>query len=254
MRQHEDASGRSPVDASTRTRRRTLSDRVTEDLRGRLRAGEWPAGTRLPGEHALAAHYDVSRATIRTALQSLETHGLTQTRHGAGTYAVGGPEDIHADLRSLDSMTATIQSSGAVADVRYRRREIRPADAEQAERLEIAVGEPVLVTERALTADGRPVAFSYDVIPAALLSEDLDPGTVEGSLYALLDRSGVEVGWAVAAVHAAAGRDIGWGRRPSDALYVLLDQVHRTPTDRPAAWSRSYYLEGRYRFSLVRTR
>jgi GntR family transcriptional regulator len=242
---HEDATG-GP--------RRTLADRVTDDLRRRLLAGEWPAGTRLPGEHRLASEFDVSRATIRSALQAVEAQGLTRTRHGSGTYATGGTDGIHADLRSLDSMTATIESRGAQPGIDYRLRVVDEADAEQAERLEVPIGTAVLVTERALTADQRPVAFSYDVIPWSLFGDGFTLERVEGSLYALLERSGVEIGWAVAEIHAATGPDIGWGRRPEDALYVLLDQVHRTPTDRPIAWSRTYYLEGRYRFSLVRTR
>jgi GntR family transcriptional regulator len=235
-------------------RRQTRSEGVAEDLRRRLRAQEWPAGSALPGEHRLAELYGVSRATIRTALQALEAQGLTQTRHGSGTFALGGTEGISADLRSLDSMTATIESQGARAGVVYRRREVLPADRAQAERLELAVGTAVLVTERALTADDRPVAFSYDVIPWELFGDGFELDRVQGSLYTLLERSGVEVGWAVASVHAAAGRDIGWGRRPRNPLYVLLDQVHRSPDDLPVAWSRSYYIEGRYRFALVRTR
>lgn len=240
--------------AGGETRSRNLSARVTDDLRQRLVAGEWPAGTRLPGEHQLAEGYGVSRATVRTALRALESQGLTYTRHGSGTFATGGTEGIHADLRSLDSMTATIEARGAVAGVSYRHLVVEPADTEQAERLEIPVGESVLVAARSLTADGRAVAFSYDVIPARLLGDDLDVSTISGSLYGLLEDAGVEVGWAVTAVHAAAGPHIGWGRRPKDALYVLLDQVHRTVSDQPVAWSRTYYLEGRYGFSLIRIR
>jgi GntR family transcriptional regulator len=233
---------------------RSLSSRVTDDLRQRLRAGEWDPGEKLPGEHGLLAEYDVSRATIRTALQVLESEGLVATRHGSGTFATGATREIHADLRHLDSMTATIARSGATPAMSYRSRTIRPAGATEAERLEIAPGDPVLATERELTADGRAVAFSYDVIPRALFGETFDVDRVEGSLYRLLSSVGVDVAWAVTEVHAATGSDIGWGRRPKDAVYVLLDQVHRVIADRPVAWSRTYHLEGRFQFSLVRTR
>jgi GntR family transcriptional regulator len=231
-----------------------LSARVRADLRRRLRDGEWPAGARLPGEHHLAAEYGVSRATIRSALRALASEGLTTTRHGSGTYATGSMPDIHADLRYLDSMTATIERVGATPGMDYRRREVVPADATQAAKLDMALGTPVLVTERVLTADGRPVAFSYDVIRRDLLPADLDVGSIEGSLYRFFARVGVDIAWAVAEVHAVAGPEIGWGRRPRDAVYVMLDQVHRTVTDVPVAWSRTYYPEGRFRFSLIRTR
>ena len=232
----------------------TRSARVADDLRQQLEDGVWPPGTRLPGEVHLAETYGVSRATIRTALRSLESRGLTATRHGSGTYATGAGPGIHADLRHLDSMTATIRRVGAVPSMAYRWRELVPADAEQARHLELTEGDRVLVTERELRADDTPVAFSYDVLAGTVLPDDLDPGTVEGSLYELLQAVGVDVAWATAEVHAAAGADIGWGDRPSDAVYVLLDQVHRTIDGHAVAWSRTYYLEGRFRFSLVRTR
>ncbi len=244
------------ADTSTAARRndRDLSAWVADDLRQRLRDGEWPAGSRLPGELQLAEAYAVSRATVRTALRTLASQGLTTTRHGSGTYATAATAGIHADLRNLDSMTATIRRVGAEPGMSYRRREVRPATAVQAERLELATGDPVLLTERKLTADGQPVAFSYDAIPREILSDELEPDTVEGSLYALLEHSGVDVAWAVAEVHAATGDDIGWGPRPSDAVYVMLDQLHRAIEDRPVAWSQTYFLEGRFQFSLVRTR
>ncbi len=232
---------------------RNLSAKVASDLRRRLGAGEWAPGVRLPGEHHLADEYGVSRATVRTALRALESQGLTATRHGSGTYAIGSVREIHADLRHIDSMTATIERVGAKPGVLYRRREVLPASDEQADRLEIDAGSPVLVTERALTADSHPVAFSYDVIRRDILPEHLDVDSIEGSLYRLMESAGVDIAWAVASVHAAAGRDIGWGRRPSNATYVLLDQVHFVMNGRAVAWSRTYYLEGGFQFSLVRT-
>ncbi len=232
----------------------TRSARVADDLRRQLEDGVWPPGTRLPGEVRLAETYGVSRATIRTALRSLESRGLTATRHGSGTYATGASPGIHADLRHLDSMTATIRRVGAVPSMIYRRRELAPADAEQARHLDLHEGDPVFVTERELRADDTPVAFSYDVLPGTILPDDLAPETIEGSLYELLRSIGVDVAWATAEVHAATGGHIGWGERPSDAVYVLLDQVHRTIDGNAVAWSRTYYLEGRFRFSLVRTR
>lgn len=231
-----------------------LSGQVTADLRRRLREGEWPSGTRLPGEHHLAAAYEVSRATIRTALRALESEGLTTTRHGSGTYATGSMSEIHADLRVLDSMTATIERVGATPGMNYRRLELLPADAEQAARLEIEVGAEVIVTERALTADGRPVAFSYDVLRRDVFPDELEVTGIAGSLYRLFDEAGVDIAWSVTSVHAAADDTVGWGRRPGNGVYVLLDQVHRTINDVPVAWSRTYYPEGRFQFSLIRTR
>lgn len=232
----------------------SLSDQVAADLRDRLLSGEWSAGQRLPGEHTLAGTYDVSRATVRTALQALESQGLTTTRHGSGTFATGAPAGIHADLRHLDSMSATIERAGARVGTRYRSREVRPATAVEAARLGLEADAPVFVTLRTLLADEEPVAHSADVLPRELLPVDVDVTTVEGSLYRFLDRVGLEVAWAIADVHAATAATLDWCPGTDDTAHLVLDQVHHTVTDAAIAWSRTAYPEGRFRFSLVRTR
>jgi len=48
---------------------------IAESLTSRIRRGEIGNGSRLPGELDLAQTYDVSRSTIRTALEDLERQG-----------------------------------------------------------------------------------------------------------------------------------------------------------------------------------
>ena len=98
----------------------TLSESVAADLRRRIAQGEWANGDRLPSEHALSEHYGVSRATIRTALQDLESRGMTVTRRGVGTFVTGQAEGVRADLRQLESLSATIGAHGRRAGAEYR--------------------------------------------------------------------------------------------------------------------------------------
>jgi GntR family transcriptional regulator len=58
---------------------------VTNELRRRIEAGEYPVGGRLPTENALTDEFDVSRSTIRQALAALEEAGLIDRRQGSGT-------------------------------------------------------------------------------------------------------------------------------------------------------------------------
>jgi DNA-binding GntR family transcriptional regulator len=55
-------------------------------LRGEIRRGEWPPGTRLPGEPTLSTRYGVSSSSMLTALCLLEGEGLiTATYHRGRT-------------------------------------------------------------------------------------------------------------------------------------------------------------------------
>lgn len=61
-------------------------------LRAGLADGTWLVGTRLPGEHELAAQLGVGRNTVREALRSLVSSGLLRARVGDGTYVIATDE------------------------------------------------------------------------------------------------------------------------------------------------------------------
>ncbi len=75
-------------DASPPARQRPakLVDRVFEELSQRIRDGNYPPDTRLPGEHELAAMLGVSRPIVRDALGRLREQGIIYSRQGAGTF------------------------------------------------------------------------------------------------------------------------------------------------------------------------
>jgi GntR family transcriptional repressor for pyruvate dehydrogenase complex len=64
--------------------------RVAEEIADRIRRlildGTLPADQPLPGERQLAVRFGVSRGSVRDALRVLETIGLTESRHGQGTF------------------------------------------------------------------------------------------------------------------------------------------------------------------------
>jgi GntR family transcriptional repressor for pyruvate dehydrogenase complex len=71
---------------AARQRPAKLVDRVFEELSQRIRDGNYPPDTRLPGEHELAAMLGVSRPIVRDALGRLREKGIIYSRQGAGTF------------------------------------------------------------------------------------------------------------------------------------------------------------------------
>ncbi|MEV4179014.1 FCD domain-containing protein [Nonomuraea sp. NPDC049709] len=65
-----------------------LVEQATEHLREQITQGEWPVGTRLPGENALAKALGVGRSTVREALRALAGAGLVQARQGSGVFVI----------------------------------------------------------------------------------------------------------------------------------------------------------------------
>ncbi|MCM3924238.1 FCD domain-containing protein [Frankia sp. AiPs1] len=78
-----------------------LVEQATRRLHEQITSGEWPVGTRLPGETTLAATLGVGRSTVREALRALAGAGLVRSRQGAGVFVIAAesPQDWPDTLR-----------------------------------------------------------------------------------------------------------------------------------------------------------
>src|SRR5260370_32073447 len=63
---------------------RTAGERIAERLVTAIALGEFEPGQRLPTERELSATLEVSRTTVREALQRLQAAGHVTTRRGRG--------------------------------------------------------------------------------------------------------------------------------------------------------------------------
>ncbi|MGW7085257.1 GntR family transcriptional regulator [Streptomyces sp. NPDC054871] len=59
---------------------------IANDLRHQITTGRLKPGERLPSETQLAAQYEVSTATLRSALAILQGEGLVEKIHGKGNF------------------------------------------------------------------------------------------------------------------------------------------------------------------------
>ncbi len=76
-------------------------DRVVEHVRRLIESGGLRPGDRLPGERDLALELGVSRPSVRSGLEALDSMGVVVSRRGAGTFIADGPPDLGAEPLSL---------------------------------------------------------------------------------------------------------------------------------------------------------
>ncbi|WP_026375958.1 pyruvate dehydrogenase complex transcriptional repressor PdhR [Aestuariibacter salexigens] len=67
-------------------RAKKLSDVISEQLESMILDGTFLAGQRLPPERELAERFEVSRPSIRDAIQILQAKGLLVRKQGGGTF------------------------------------------------------------------------------------------------------------------------------------------------------------------------
>ena len=82
---------------------------IYEDLKKRIRKGEFVIGDLIPSEPELGEHYNASRITVRRAVQMLVEDGFLQKNHGVGTIVMSNKESLQ--LRSLKSFSEEQKNS-----------------------------------------------------------------------------------------------------------------------------------------------
>lgn len=99
-------------------KRTKLREDVATHMIERIRSQQWGVGMKLPSEPELAEQYEVSRATIRSAIKSLQLSGVLRTRSGSGTY-VADSACLVLETRELASVMADPQNLSSLVQARF---------------------------------------------------------------------------------------------------------------------------------------
>lgn len=67
-------------------RKGIVTARVVTYIKNNIRNGKWLVGEKIPSENELCRELDVSRVTVRNALQQFISQGVLESVHGKGTY------------------------------------------------------------------------------------------------------------------------------------------------------------------------
>jgi GntR family transcriptional regulator len=169
---------------------------LRDRLLAAIAAGEPGPGERLGAERELAARLGVSRSTLRSALDALETAGVVRRVRGRSGGIFVSERRIERDLTSLTGLPAYLRRQGFQSGARVLSTATVGADAETAAALGVPEGSLVLEVVRVRLADEQPISLERARFPADRFPGLLDR-SLAGSLYDLLES--------------------GYGLRPSEA-------------------------------------
>jgi GntR family transcriptional regulator len=233
------------------TARRSLRHSLAQELRARIRAGEWRPGERIPSEPELARQETVSRSSMRAAITMLEEEGFVSRRHGSGTYVTHRPA-LPNELGRNFGVSRLIASEGLEPGTVEESSGTEPAPRAVAEILGIEEGERVSALRRVRTADGRRVVDVTDWCRVEHLAPEDLPSV--GSIYAALAERGLAVDHGVAHLtpRNADGEVAERLGVPSGTLLLTIDQVDRTANGIAVLVSREHHLADAFTFTLLR--
>ena len=152
-----------------------------------VRRGVIKPGDALPSERDLALKVDVSRVTVRKAVQHLVRDGILVQRHGSGTFVAPRVERVEQSLSRLTSFTEDMARRGMVVRSEWLDRGIFPPSPEEMMVLGLSSRELVARVARLRLANDTPLAIERASLSATVLP---DPAAIGSSLYAALERDG----------------------------------------------------------------
>lgn len=152
-----------------------------------VNAGVIGPGDALPSERDIAVKADVSRVTVRKAVQDLVRGGILIQRHGSGTFVAPRVSRVEQPLSRLTSFTEDMARRGMKVRSQWLDRGLYAPSPDEMMVLGLAASELVARVARLRIADDTPLAIERASLAAAILP---DPGVIGESLYAALDKTG----------------------------------------------------------------
>jgi GntR family transcriptional regulator len=208
-------------------------------------------GDALPSERELVEQLNVSRMTIRRALNDLVTSGQLFTRPGKGTYVQ--PAKLEQHLGRLGGFSAEMALGGHRVTSQVLRAEVIPAEEKLAARLGIQPSDNAIVLERLRLVDDVPTGWHRSHLPERLCPNLLRFDLAAGSLYDILRREyHIPLKWAKQSMEATLSN---WEEQrllglPDGAPILLAERTTYTVNDVIIEYSKASYRADRYRYEI----
>jgi GntR family transcriptional regulator len=138
----------------------------------------------LPAERDLAIEFDVSRITVRKAIDGLVGEGLLVRRQGSGTFVRAR---VEKNFSKLTSFSEDMRARGRNPRSVWLKRTTGTVTPEESLTLRSSPGTPVYRFHRIRFADDAPMCLEYATLLASCLPAI---NAVENSLYEALEKAG----------------------------------------------------------------
>ncbi|TPI57283.1 GntR family transcriptional regulator [Mesorhizobium sp. B3-1-7] len=159
--------------------RRSIEEAVNRGLIG--------PGDALPSERDIASKADISRVTVRKAVQDLVKGGILVQRHGSGTFVAPRMERVEQSLSRLTSFTEDMARRGMNVRSVWLDRGLYAPSPDEMMVLGLSSTELVARVARLRIANDTPLAIERAALSASVLP---DPEAIGSSLYAALGTTG----------------------------------------------------------------
>ncbi|MBB6678398.1 GntR family transcriptional regulator [Cohnella lubricantis] len=225
-----------------------LYHQLKEILLQKINDGEWETGDIIPTENDLIRQYNVSRTTVREAVNTLVGEGRLEKKQGRGT-TVSKPK-IEQVLGRLTGFSERISGLGFQPGAGLLEAAFVPTPEPIREKMNGT--DQLFFVKRIRLADGEPIAIeeTYWPLDVARLFQDNDLNTI--SFYPVLESNGIRLSHAEESITAVvAGKDQAKHLQIKAGAPLL--SIHRVAYDAggtPVQYCSNYYRSDRYSYKV----
>ncbi|MCM3112167.1 GntR family transcriptional regulator [Lederbergia lenta] len=136
-----------------------LMDSIIE----KIESGNLKEHDKLPSERELCEMHNVSRTTVRQAMQELEKEQFIYKQHGKGTFV--SPKVINQSLVTFYSFTEEMKKINKIPTSKVLAFEKVDVDSKLAKTMEMIEGDSLFKITRLRFADDEPMMYEISYIP-----------------------------------------------------------------------------------------
>lgn len=222
---------------------------IHNQIKKDIEAGVWAVGDRIPSERELALEFNVSRMTLRQAVQTLVEEGILERQVGAGTFVAR--KKVQEKMTGVTSFTELMKEQGKKPSSRTVSYLVTTPSLSEMERLKLKDNEKVLRMERIRYADEVPICFEVATLPYNLV-KDYERNQITTSLYRTLEESRRKIGHAQQSVSAqvASERIAEYLNIKRGSAILRLRQITELGDGTPFEYVRTQYAGDKFEFYL----
>lgn len=159
---------------------------IKKDLQSQIENKILPADSELPSENELIETYNVSRITVRRAIDELEREGFIYKQQGKR----GCVREIKKtqELDNVFSYTEEIVRQGMTPSRRVLNFNLRLCNSKECSLLKLDKADAVFHLERIIFADNKPLCFTQTSLPYKYFRDIENYDFRKNSLYNVLEK------------------------------------------------------------------
>jgi GntR family transcriptional regulator len=220
---------------------------LRKSIEDALQRGLIGPGDALPSERDIAIKADMSRVTVRKAVQDLVKGGILVQRHGSGTFVAPRMERVEQSLSRLTSFTEDMARRGMAVRSAWLDRGLYAPSPDEMMVLGLSSSELVARLARLRIANDTPLAIERASLSANVLP---DPADIGSSLYAALELTGNRPVRAVQRISAAnlGDSDARLLEVPPGIAGLHIERISYLASGKVIEFTRSIYRGDAYDF------